>query len=114
MVDRIATLEAEELAEKPYNAADPTQVAEARKTQGRKKVKDREDYLSLMEHENGRRFLWQFCAVAITGNPVVPGDLYSTYFNLGQESKARAIFTELIRLTPELATKMIQENIDKK
>lgn len=107
-------LEAEENIERAYDASDIDQVKAARKTARRKVAKDREDYVSLMEQQNGRAFMWKFCAAAIDGDPVVNGDPYSTYFNLGQERKARALFKELLKVCPKLVAVMVEENMDKK
>lgn len=114
MATIVQQLEAEDNLVTPYDASDEKSVTDARKKEGRKKAKEREDYISLMDHENGRRFLWSFCAAAVVGNPVVAGDLHSTYFNLGQERKARELFIELLRVCPKLVASMIEENMEKK
>jgi hypothetical protein len=113
MANKAQQLEAEDAIEKPYDASDKEQVSEARKKAGRKKKEEREDYISLMETERGRKFIWKFCAAAVIGDPVVPGDSLSTYFNLGQERKARELFRELLKVVPALVAKMVEENIEK-
>jgi len=113
MATESENLEAAELQEKPYDANDPVQVADARKKSGRKKKEKRENYTSLLETEKGRGFLWDFCACAVTGDPVVPGCVHSTYFNLGQDRKARELFKELLRVSPEFTAIMVKENMDK-
>lgn len=109
MGDTIRELEAEELAEKPYDASDPEQVNAARKRSGRKVSKERDTLKALLEHENGREFLYASIKCIIDGDPVVPGDSLSTYFNLGQERRARHIFQESVRISPENFAKMIKE-----
>lgn len=113
MADRVQQLEAAEVPEQPFDASDPEQVNEARKKSGRKKKEEREDYVSLMETEKGRSFLWKFCAAAVVGDPVVPGDSLSTYYNLGQERKARDLFKELLRVVPARVAEMVEENMEK-
>lgn len=113
MADKATQLQAEEEIETPYDASDKEQVNEARKKSGRKKKEEREDYVSLMETEKGRSFLWKFCAAVVTGDPVIPGDIYSTYYNLGQERKARELFKELLKVVPAQVAQMVEENMDK-
>lgn len=114
MADKIQELEAAELPERPFDASDPKQVNEARKKSGRKKVKERETLLTLMQYENGRRFLYDSIKCILDGNPLVPGDPYSTYFNLGQEFRARGIFQEIVRVAPKEFSLMIEETQSEK
>lgn len=112
MADTIRELEAAANAEVPYDAGDEKAVNEARKKSGRKKVKERETLVTLMQYENGRKLMFDSIKCILTGNPVVPNDPSSTYFNLGQEARARHIFKELVTVTPADFVLMIEENKD--
>lgn len=109
MVNRVAEMAAAEALEKPFNAADPIAVNNARKKAGRKKSEDRETLATLMQYENGRKFLYESIRCIIEGNPIVMGDPYSTYFNLGQEYRARSIFQEIVRVSPKEFSLMMEE-----
>lgn len=114
MVDTIRQLEANELEEKPYDAGDEKSVSDARKKSGRKKAKERETLKTLMQYENGRELMFNSIRCLLDGNPVVPGDSLSTYYNLGQEHRAREIFKEIVRVAPKEFAVMIEENSDNK
>lgn len=114
MADKIRSMEAEELPERPFDASSPTEVNEARKKAGRKKVKERETLQTLMQYENGRKFLYESIKCILEGNPLVAGDPYSTYFNLGQEYRARLIFQEIVKVAPQEFALMIEESEDVK
>lgn len=110
MTKTVETLEAEDLAEKPYDASDPKQVNEARKKGGRKKKREREFLHTMMQHPDGRFLMYDMVRCVVEGNPMVPGDPHSTYFNLGQEYKARALFREIAKISPDQLVLMLQEN----
>lgn len=108
-LDPITEEEARELAEKPFNASDEKDVNEARKRSGRKKKRQREILKVMMGNEDGRTLMFDFVRCVIEGDPMVPGDQYSTYYNLGQERKARALFREIVKICPEEFVKMMKE-----
>lgn len=108
-----AVAEAEELAEKPFDASDPQAVNEARKKSGRKRKKQREVLQKIMAHQDGRELVYDFVKCIVEGNPAVPGDPVSTYFNLGQEYRAKALFMELVKIVPDDLIKMLKENLGK-
>lgn len=110
MADIIRQLEAIDNAEIPYDAGDKEQVNEARKKAGRKKVKERETLVTLMQYENGRELMYNSIKCVIDGNPVVPSDAFSTYYNLGQEHRAREIFKEIVKTCPKEFALMLDEN----
>lgn len=105
-------MEAEELDKKPFDASDPEAVNTARKKAGRKKAKERDTLKTLMEYPNGRELMFNSVKCILTGNPMVIGDPHSTYYNLGQEIRARHIFMEIVRTCPEEFALMIEENKD--
>lgn len=110
MSDMIATLEAEASAEIPFDAGDSEQVNEARKKAGRRKTKERDTLKTLMGYENGRELMYNSVKCLFEGNPVVPQDAFSTYYNLGQEFRARELFKEIVSICPEEFATMMNEN----
>lgn len=110
MANPIQTLQAQEEAEKPYDASDPKQVNEARKKAGRGKKKEREVVAALMQHPDGRKVLYDSTMLVLERNPVVPGDPYSTYYNLGQEQRAKDLFREIIKVAPKEFIIMMEEH----
>lgn len=111
MADILRDLEGDELAQKPYDANDEAQVNEARKKSGKRKLKERDTLRVLMEHENGRALLFESVRCIIEGNPIVAGDPNSTYFNLGQEYRARGLMQEILKIDPQGFAKMIEESM---
>lgn len=109
-MDVLAQLEAADLVEEPYDASDKEAVTDARKRSGRKKVKERETLQTLMQYENGRELMYNSVRCVLEGNPVIPNDPYATYYNLGQEHRAREIFKEIVKVSPKEFAMMIDEN----
>lgn len=112
MTTTIQHLEASENIDKSFDASDKEQVNEARKKSGRKKVKERETLQALMMYENGRKLMFDSIKCILTGSPVVAQDTYSTFFNLGQEHRARHLFKEIVQVSPKEFVLMIEENKD--
>lgn len=110
MVDRILELEEEEINEKSYDASDPEQVKKARKNDRIRKRNERDTLRTMMQYPNGRNFMYNSVRCILEGDPVVPGDAYSTYYNLGQEHRARELFKEIVVIAPKEFTLMIEEN----
>lgn len=95
-------VEAEELAEQAYNAADPEMVNAARKRSARKKKKDLEVVRLLLSHAEGRAYLWNIMEFGhVHGNPVVPGDPHATYFNLGMQNYGKMILMDVMQFPTE-------------
>lgn len=111
MATRAQQLEAEEVIETTFDASDPKQVNEARKREGRGKKAERELTHALMKHIDGRAYLYNWVKCAIEGNPVIPGDINATYYNLGQEAVARTLFRELLKIDPQGVAEMLKENL---
>lgn len=112
MTDHIAQFEAERMAELPYDSSDAQQVNNARKAAALRESEELETLKALSLHENGRGLLFDFVKCYLVGNPAVIGDPNSTYYNLGQEHKARELFKKIVRIAPEEFCKMIEENKD--
>lgn len=112
MGDPVQELEAEENIEQSFDASDPKAVNEARKKQGRSKKKERDILVALMSHKDGRTLMYNSVKCILEGNPVTAGDINATYYNLGQEHRARELFREIVRLTPPEFALMVEENKD--
>lgn len=110
MGDTIQQLEAEEALEVPFDASDPKQVNEARKKAGRGKKKEREVLAALMSHTDGRTVMFGSIKCVLDGSPLVPGDPYSTYYNLGQEHRARELFKDIAKVCPKEMVLMLEEH----
>ncbi len=106
----ILELEAQETIEPQYDANDPAQVNEARKKSGRKRAREREQLQKMMSTPDGRAYVFKSIECILVGNPMISGDPYSTYYNLGQEKKARDYFKEVVKICPTEFISMINEN----
>ena len=111
MASRQQNIEAEFVAEQPYDSSDVEQVTEKRKKVGRAEKERREDLESLMRTEKGRKFLWDFCAAFLVVDPYVAGDGQATAFMLGQTVNAKRYYLELLKVNPHLAAQMTEENL---
>ncbi len=110
MNQSIEEMEAIEIAEEPYNANDPKQVNEQRRKVGRNKKERRARLIERMKTAGGRLDVFGEIECILKGNPMVSGDPYSTYFNLGQEFIARRIFKEVVKVCPDEFILMMKEH----
>lgn len=110
MADNINTIEAEGLAEKAFDAGDPIAVNNARKTAGRKRSQRLRVIEALMQHEDGRRWIYELLdRCHIYGNPLIQGDPYSTHFNIGEANIGRIILADVVAAAPEQYVTMCTE-----
>lgn len=99
----------ENLIDPPFNSSDPVQVNERRKKLGRQKQRSLTVVEALMQHKDGRAWLNDLIVgTDYNGHPVVQGDPYLTYYNLGQMNVGKRILAEAQEFT-DLYLKMIQE-----
>lgn len=110
MVDTIAQIESERMAETIYDSSDPEQVNNARKAAALRESEELETLKALAQYENGRGLLFDFIKCALVGDPFVSDSPTATAYNLGQERKARELFKKLVRIVPEEFCKIIEEN----
>ena len=109
MVDVPRDVEAERLAEIPFNASDPEQVNAARKKAARLERSRLRLVEELMKVKEGRMYVWDFLeSCHINGNPVVPGDTQATYFNLGQQNVGKLVLMDAMQF-PENYVLMVSE-----
>lgn len=95
--------------EKPYNASDPVQVNQARKKAGRKKKASLRVIQALMENEEGRAWIWEeLTECFINEEPMVVGDVYQTYRNLGIQSRGKKMLSQAMQF-PDLYMLMVSE-----
>lgn len=115
MVDRIAEIQAEDAAEKPYDASDPAAVNTARKKAGRKKAQRLMVIEALMQHADGRRWLYGLLdRCHVFGNPLVQGDPYATHFMIGESNIGRIILADVVAAAPEQYVVMCREGAEDK
>lgn len=112
MSQSIQEMEALDGMREEFDASDPQAVNNARKKAARNKTDERNTLKTLMEYPNGRQLMFNSVKCILVGNPLVPGDPHSTYFNLGQEMRARDIFKEIVTVCPNEFALMIEENKD--
>ncbi len=104
-------MEAEDNAAEPYDSSDPESVKAARKRSGRIKKKERDILAALMSHPDGRYLMFESIRCILTSStPAVIGDPTATYFNCGQEYRARHLFTEIVRIAPQHFVTMMEEH----
>lgn len=106
----IAQIEAEDMAEEPYNAAEPEQVNEARKKAGRRKSKRLEVIALLMQHQDGRAWIYELLEdCQMFGNPIVQGDTHATYANIGAANFGKKIWQDIEQAAPDECSLMLKE-----
>lgn len=110
MVDFVAETVAEDEAEAPYNASDPEQVQKARKKSGRKKI-ERLDFIRIiMGTPRGREWILGVLNLCkIFGNPVIPGDPYLTYHNIGGQNIGKKLLQDINDSSPDFYVLMMKE-----
>jgi len=107
-------VEAEENADIPYNAADPEMVNAARKKHARWSKQRLTVVEALMQHEDGRRFLWELIqGYNPYGEFVIPGDTHGTYFNWGMRNAGMLLLQDCMQF-PALFVVMSNENKNRK
>lgn len=101
----------EYLEEKPYNAADPEQVNALRKKDGRK-VKSHREYLkTIMSSQQGRSWMFELLNTCkIFSSPIVAGDVYFTYHNIGEQNIGKYYLQLISEIAPDEYVLMMQES----
>lgn len=114
MVDIPATVEAEMVQEKGYDASDPEQVNVARKQAGSNRKARLEFVEAMLRLPQGRKWLWEFMKKCfVYGNPVRDGDTHMTYFNLGMQNAGKMLLADTQEF-PELYAEMAKEGRENK
>lgn len=110
MVDIPATVEAETILERPYDASNPAEVNEARKKSGRKK-RNRLDFVqNCMGTSEGREYFYDLMeSCSIFDNPIREGDPHGTYYHLGRQSVGKQLLADAMQF-PLLYMEMMSEN----
>ena len=110
MVDHSSVIEAEMLIEEPYNAADPKQVNEARKKAARSKKEELDFTAAIMSTPQGRRWMFDLLNTCKTfTNPVVAGDPYYTYHNIGEQNIGKKLLQDVNDSAPAEYVLMMKE-----
>lgn len=115
MGDHIQKLEAEAEAEKPFNAADPKQVNNARKKASRQRSERLRVINALMQHVDGRKWVYELLARChIYSNPFVPGQPDTTAHNCGEKNIGLMILADVLAAAPDEYLQMCKENAESK
>lgn len=78
-----------------FDASNPEEVKVARKRVRRTDKNRRKVVEALMQHEDGRRWLWQQMeSCFIFSDPVVAGDTHLTYKNLGRQDVGKQLLSD--------------------
>lgn len=86
--------------DEPYNAADEVQIKAKTKRERIKKEDYKKFVGDIMQTKIGRAWLWDLIeGTSPTGFPVVPGDVYLTYFNLGKQDVGKRLLAEALQFT---------------
>lgn len=111
MADHIQHLEANAEAAKPFNAADPTEVNNARKKSGRERSERLRVLQALMQHKDGRKWIYGLLdRCHIYTNPFTPGQWDVTSFKCGEENIGLMIQADVVDAAPEEYLQMCKEN----
>lgn len=93
-----------------YNAEDPKQIEKARKKAEREKFARDEVIRKLMSTKDGRAWVHHILTMAdMWGSPIVSGDAYGTYNNIGMANLAKLIWMEIEDVVPESYALMVKE-----
>lgn len=110
MADRGAVAEAEALAEKPYDTADPQQVNSARKRSARKDRERINFVAAVMESKEGRAWMWgMLTRCRVFDNAFVPGQPDATGFKLGERNVGLFLLQDVMRAAPDAYSIMAKE-----
>lgn len=110
MVNYPAQSESEHLAEKPYNAADKEQVQSARKRTGRKRREELDYIRNIMSTPLGRAWMFNLLGACKTfSSPIVAGDAYYTYHNIGEQNIGKKLLQDINDASPDEYVLMLKE-----
>lgn len=105
-----AITEAEDLAEQPFDTADPEQVNAARKKSARLRREGLEFVKALMDTPQGRYWMYgilDFCHMYQT--PFTPGDQHTTSFKLGEQNVGTRLLADVMAAAPDQYVVMVRE-----
>lgn len=102
------------LQEQPFNADDPEQVKKRNNAQRKKAARVRKEELdfikAIMSSLQGRKWMYNLIEECKSwGNPIIPGDVYLTYENLGRQNIGKKLFQDVGEAAPEEYVLMLKE-----
>ncbi len=115
MVDNPLRAESEYMAAAAYDASDPDAVHDARKREAAE-LRERLDYLAtIMSTPAGRKWIYQLLAECrIFESPVVVGDPYFTYHNIGGQNIGKLLLQDLNDASPDGYILMMREATERR
>lgn len=96
--------------EQPYDASDPEQVNNRKRSAGRRKADERKFLREVLDKPAGRNWMWgllEFCNAFDVG--FVAGDPYATHLNLGMRNVGLKLIADISEVAPEAMTRMLKE-----
>lgn len=113
-MDIPSIVEAESLAEDPYNASDPEHIKKAQKKSAHNKAKRLGVMQAILKDKDGREWLYDLIeGVQPYGVHIVPGDTHATYFNWGMQNAGKILTQEAMEF-PDLYIMMCNEAKNRK
>lgn len=106
----IMEIEAAELEQKPYDASDPDQVNKARIKSGRKKSKRLEVIKALMQHTDGRSWIYELLERGhMYHTSFVQGDPYASAFKEGERNITNQLLIDIVAAASDEYIVMLKE-----
>lgn len=114
-MDYPSQTEQEMLLEEPYDASDKKSVNNKRKKAAALE-RERLDFVAgIMSLPQGRKWMFGLMTdLNLFGNPIVPGDTYATYHNLGAQNFGKKLLQDINLAAPDDYVKMMKESREAK
>ena len=98
-------------AEVPYNAADPKEVAKANKRAKRHRKEELNFVHAIMSSATGRKWMYdQLALLKVFASPIVLGDVYLTYHNLGEQNYGKKLLQDINECAAKEYVIMMEES----
>jgi hypothetical protein len=105
----------EKIPHEGYDASDPAQVSSARKKSGRKRKAELNFVKAIMIVPEGRHWMYDMIVLCkVFTSPIVPGDPYGTYNNIGEQNIGKKLLQDINECAPEEYMLMIKEANERK
>lgn len=98
------------MSKPPVNAADETQVEQARKKDKQGRERDLDDLKHVLDTRQGRRFVWRQLVAAGLFRTSYTGSSNQTCFNEGQRNGGLMLLNDIHEAAPEAYLQMLQES----
>ena len=92
-----------------FNASDPEQVANRKRTQGRKKKSEEGTVKTILSTKDGRAWMLSILEFCHIFAPSYTGEAFSTAFQEGQRNVGLRLLADVTRIAPEEYALMLRE-----